>query len=96
MPPEELPVRLSSGRQILEKLDVLASELGLSRQELALGYLKARMPQAKLIIGVDTAQQIMVNVNAWRKDFPATFQMRVLETFDSVDEKILNPSMWSN
>lgn len=92
---EDLPSGLLSGRPVLEKLNALASEFGLMRQELALGYLKARMPQAKLIIGVDTAQQLMANVMAWRKDFPAMLQTLVPETFDAVDEKILNPSLWS-
>lgn len=91
---EDLPSRMSAGKHILEKIDALASEFGLTRQELALGYLKARMPQAKLIIGVDTAQQVMVNVKAWRSDSPATLKTRVIETFDQVDERILNPMLW--
>lgn len=96
MNPDDLPSGLSSGRPILEKLDALASEFGLSRQELALGYLKARMPLAKLIIGVDSAPQLLTNVMAWRKDIPPILQTLVSETFNSVDEKILNPSLWSS
>lgn len=91
---EDLPASMSSGRPVLEKINILSSELGLTRQELALGYLKARMPQAKLIIGVDTAHQVMANVMAWRNDFPEKHQTRVAETFDLVDEKILNPALW--
>lgn len=93
---EDLPSRLSSVRYILEKINALAIELGLTRQELALGYLKIRMPQAKLIIGVDTAQQVMANVMAWRNDPLAILWTRVTETFDQVDEKILNPSLWGH
>lgn len=96
MNPEEIPSGLSSGRPVLEKLNALASEFGLTQQELALGYLKAKMPQAKLIIGVDTVQQLMTNVMAWRKKIPAKLQTLVPEMFDAVDEKILNPSMWSS
>lgn len=91
---DDLPSGMSSGKQVLEKINALAPELGLTRQELALGYLKSRMPQAKLIVGVDTVQQLMVNVMAWKKDFPAILQKRVLEEFDQVDEKILNPMSW--
>ncbi len=93
---EELPSRMSSVKHILEKINALAAELGLTRHELALGYLKARMPQAKLIIGVDTVQQVMANVMAWRSDSPATLKARVIETFDQIDERILNPMLWSD
>ncbi len=91
---EDIPTGMPSRKQVIEKINALASELGLTRQELALGYLKTRMPHAKLIIGVDTAQQLMVNVMAWRSDAPAMLQSRVMETFDLVDEKILNPMLW--
>jgi aryl-alcohol dehydrogenase-like predicted oxidoreductase len=91
---EDIPSGISSAIPILGKINALASEFGLTRQELALGYLKTRMPEAKLIIGVDTTQQVMVNTTAWRKDYPAILQARVAETFDLVDEKILNPALW--
>ena len=91
---EDIPSRISSVKPVLEKINALASEFGLTRQELALGYLKTRMPEAKLIIGVDTVQQVLVNTMAWRKDSPAILQTRVTETFDLVDEKILNPVLW--
>lgn len=93
---EELPSRMSSVKHILEKINALAAEFGLTRQELALGYLKAKIPQAKLIIGVDTAQQVMANVMAWRGDFPERLKTRVIETFDQVDERILNPMLWGD
>ena len=91
---EEIPAAMSARRQVIEKINALASEFGLTRQELALGYLKERMPQAKLIIGVDTPSQVIENMVAWRNIPPAMLQARAMEMFGQVDERILNPSLW--
>lgn len=94
MSPDDLPTKLASARPILMKIDALASELGLTRQELALGYLKTRMPRAHVIFGVDAVHQVLANVLAWRRDAPAALDERVAQAFDRVDEKILNPTLW--
>jgi hypothetical protein len=62
---------------------------------LALGYLKEKVPEAKLIIGVDTPEQVMENVKCWERKPAANLIPLVSEYFDQVDEKIVNPMLWN-
>jgi aryl-alcohol dehydrogenase-like predicted oxidoreductase len=95
MDPENLSARMAFARQALRKVKSLSQELNLTRQELAIGYLKLRAPQAKLVIGAETPQQVVENVASWEKNPPEALMPLVLRNFDQLDEKLLNPSLWS-
>lgn len=94
MDPDDLPEYMSFARPLLYRIKSVADRLIVTRHELALGYLKAKVPEAKLVIGVDTPSQIKANVNYWMKTPLAGLVAMVEESFDHVDEKILNPSLW--
>jgi|WetSurMetagenome_2_1015567.scaffolds.fasta_scaffold00106_6 aryl-alcohol dehydrogenase-like predicted oxidoreductase len=94
MEPEDLPAHMSFAGETLDKITLLSRELNLTRHEMALGYLKEKFPEAKLVVGVDTPSQMMENVAGWIKKPADTIVLRVSECFDQVDEKILNPSLW--
>lgn len=94
MEPEDLPDYMSFAMPVLDKVKSLSHKLGLTKHELALGYLKERFPEAKLIIGVDTPEQVIENVTSWEKKPTANLVPLVSEYFDQLDEKILNPSLW--
>lgn len=96
MEQDKIPAQLSFASPTLRKVGSLANELGLTRQELALGYLKKTFPEAKLVIGVDTPDQLKNDIICWKRDFPPILSDLVREYFDDVDEKILNPFLWSN
>jgi len=95
MEPEGLPEQMSFAKLVLAKIKSLSHKLHLTRHELALGYLKAKLPEAKLIIGVDTPGQLIENIGCWKRKPAADLIPSVLEYFDHVDEKILNPTSWS-
>ena len=94
MDPDALPNHMLFARPVLEKVAILARELNVTRNELALGYLKARAPGAKLLIGAETPQQVKENLSAWGKEPPTGVVPLVLRYFDQVEEKILNPMLW--
>ena len=96
MEPEDLPERMSFARPVLNKIKFLAHKLNLTRHELALGYLKEKVPGAKLVIGVDTPGQLMKDVEYWERKPAANLISLVSECFDQLDEKILNPALWSH
>jgi aryl-alcohol dehydrogenase-like predicted oxidoreductase len=96
MEPEDLPNHMSFARPVLNKIKSLSHELNLTRHELALGYLKEKVPEAKLIVGVDTPEQLIENVECWERKPVANLISLVSEYFDHVDEKILNPTLWSS
>lgn len=91
---KKIPENMAFAKPILEKLETLSRNLGLTRQEIALGYLKSEMPNAKVIFGADAPTHVKENRVLWEgKPLPSLIS-RVKELFDVVDEKILNPSLW--
>ncbi len=94
MEPDDLPKYMLFARPLLERIKSFAERLNITRHELALGYVRAKAPDAKLVIGVDTPSQIKTNINHWMKTPVAGLVAMVEESFDHVDEKILNPSLW--
>jgi len=94
MNPREIPAKMAFARPVIEKLVSLSNDSGLSRQEMALGYIKSEMPNADIIFGAETPEQVRENVEAWKKKMPESLGNKVRALFANVDERILNPSLW--
>lgn len=94
MNPDEVPAQMAFARPVVEKIESLSNEYGLSRQELALGYIKSEMPNAHVIFGAETPAQVNENITAWQKEIPKLLCNRVRTIFADVDEQILSPSLW--
>ena len=92
--PEDSPVE--SIKPQLKKIPKLVKKFGLTRHELAIGYLRENVPWAKLIFGAETPDQVEENVKAYKKEvrFSTDLVMDVIETFPNVDENVLIPKMW--
>lgn len=93
---EEISRKMFFARHVIEKLESISRDLKLSRKELALGYIKSEMPNAKVVFGADTPLQVKENVTCWEGMLSPSSVDRVKSVFDYVDEKILNPTLWSN
>ena len=105
---KDSPVRIVKPELI--KVAMLAKDLKLTRRDLAISYLRAIAPEANLIFGAETPEQIEENVKSYHKlysdpvnkwsDFfsylagTGILVFKVRETFSNVDEKILIPKMW--
>lgn len=94
MDPEELPGHIAFARPVVERVRVLTQELGLSLPALALGYLRARVPGAKLIVGVETPEQVLLNAASAEAVLTQDQVAKVVEYFGEVDVKVLNPALW--
>jgi aryl-alcohol dehydrogenase-like predicted oxidoreductase len=92
---EQIPAPMAFARSIIEKLEELACDLRLTRQELALGYIKEAMPGVKVIIGVDHPSHIEDNCIFWEKKPPQSLIFRIRNLFEQIDEQIINPVLWS-
>jgi aryl-alcohol dehydrogenase-like predicted oxidoreductase len=91
---EEIAPEMAFARSVIEKLVSLSNDSGLSRQEIALGYIKSKMPKAYVIFGAEIPEQVRENVEAWKKKMPESLGNKVRALFANVDERILNPSLW--
>ncbi len=96
MDSKDIPDNMSFARPVIEKLESFSVDLNISRQELAMCYIKSEMPGAKVVFGTDTPGQVRENLACWGKELPSSFVPEAKKLFNNVDEKILNPSLWSN
>jgi len=94
MDPEEIPEKMYLARPVVEKIESLSDKFGISRQEMALGYVKSEMPNAHVIFGAETPSQVSENMTAWQKEMPKSLCNRIKTFFANVDENILNPVLW--
>ena len=91
--PENLPPNMEFMKFEIVRLRSMAVQFGLTRQELAINYLKTFFPEAKLIFGVETPEQVQGNVDVWKKPFSAEMDW-VQRIFFNVSDRILIPKLW--
>jgi aryl-alcohol dehydrogenase-like predicted oxidoreductase len=96
MDADKIPEKMSFAKPVIEELETISNELKLSRQELALGYVKSEMPNAKVVIGADTPLHVKESVVCWEGEISQPSVDNVKKIFNCVDEKVLNPTLWSN
>lgn len=94
MKPEEIPAKMAFARPIIEKFESLSNDLGLSRLEVAMGYIKSEMPNTYVIFGAETKNQVNENVNAWEGEMPESLNKEIKKCFMNVGEEVLNPVLW--
>ncbi len=91
---EELPRHMQFATPLLIKLDEFCRCSGLTRQGLALGYVREAYQDAKIIFGAESPAQVKENIIYWNESLPVDMVGRVREAFDNVEERILNPVFW--
>lgn len=94
LPSEEIPSKLERAKPVIEELESLCRSLKVTRQEMALRFVKSEMPNAKIVFGADSPQHVKKNVETWEKlnDAPPVDLSGKLM---NVDESILMPSLWA-
>ena len=92
---KELPEKMSFAKPTLERFHQLCKKLKLHPQELAMGYIKMAFPECQVIFGVECIVQLQHNLQCWLKnDYPKEMISSVKQTFQNVDEQIVNSSLW--
>jgi aryl-alcohol dehydrogenase-like predicted oxidoreductase len=93
--PETIPEKMNFALPILNSFKEISEKIGQSPREIALQYIKTRYPDASVIIGAETPQQIRENADAWSAGEIDNNWMKKLETdFACVEESIVDPSAW--
>lgn len=91
MPLNRLPLSMKHMSFYLERLEQMALDLNLSRQELVLSYAATRWPGASVLFGAESVQQVIDNLRVFLKK---TFVKIDENIFVNVPENILNPMFW--
>jgi aryl-alcohol dehydrogenase-like predicted oxidoreductase len=90
---DEIPASLKKVTGALSHLDELCKGYSITRQQLALTYLKQEFPEAKLVFGAETAKQVTGNIDCWQKK-NIVIPPEAWKQLEGLDQEILNPSLW--
>ena len=96
MDSNNMPPYMKFTAPVLKRLKAFTEETGLSRQDMALGYVNQAYPNEKIIVGVETPEQLEGNLKSWETRLSTELRERVLKAFDHVEERVLNPALWSH
>ncbi|VAW48818.1 hypothetical protein MNBD_GAMMA03-472 [hydrothermal vent metagenome] len=91
---ENIPEKMNFAKSILQEFKRFCQENNVSRQQLAIGYLRSHMPQAFLLFGAERVEQVQNNAKVLNLDILPDLYKEVERKFDHIDEKILNPLLW--
>lgn len=92
---QHIPEHLAAIKPVLEDLDELCAFYKISRHDIAIGYLKRRFPEAKIIFGAETVLQVMGNIKSWHAKIPNKLFVKIAQKFEGISENLLNPSCWT-
>jgi len=91
---EDMPEEMALVKPVLAKLDYLALQYRLSRQAIALIYLRDRFMRAKVIFGAEITEQVLQNTRCWQLEAPAGLLSELDSAFPDLSENVLNPAKW--
>jgi aryl-alcohol dehydrogenase-like predicted oxidoreductase len=94
MSPDGLPEHMSFVAPVLNRLVLFAKDVGLSINELCVGYIKNAFPHARVIFGAETQIQVRENLKCWNVIWPTEMNQMIQTEFKDVDQMVLNPTLW--
>jgi len=95
MEPGEVPPFLRErAAPILEKVDLVCKEAGVTRVQLALGFVKQQSAISRLVFGVRNLDQLREDISVFQRDPPVGIIGELRRQFAGVDSNIVMPSLW--
>lgn len=94
MDEQELPPYLEGAKPLLRQLDELCRKYGLTRVQLAIGFVKQHPAISHLVFGVDDLPQLQEFVSLFSGDIPAAAVEEARACFSSTDPSITIPTHW--
>lgn len=89
-----IPARLSFVRPWIQKLARVCEKYSVSREEVAIGYVRQRYPDARLVIGCNDVAQLMRNFSLMaRPALPRDLVSRI-GRLEIPPESLVNPALW--
>jgi aryl-alcohol dehydrogenase-like predicted oxidoreductase len=91
-----LPDAMSFAMEALLDWRALCGRYGMTSHRVALGYLRARVPDGITLIGCERPEQLQMNLAEWRAaDLPEELLAEV-DALPLPSERVLNPSLWKS
>ena len=89
-----IPARLSFVRPWIQKLAGLCDKYSLSREEVAIGYVRQRYPDARLVVGCDDVAQLVRNFSLIKRPALPQDLMSRIEGLEIPPDSVVNPTLW--
>lgn len=94
MKEEEVPSFLEKAKPIIRKIDKICKMYGLSRIELAMGFVKKQEEISHLVFGVDNIEQLREDIEVFQKDLSNDLIESIAHEFKDIETDIVMPSLW--
>ena len=94
MDTEDLPAGMDYVKPMIGAFNRLGEEVNMTKQEMALGYVKSKFPDASIVFGAETSEQVRANLSSWATEPSPAFLTRAGEEFEDTDEHIIDPTLW--
>lgn len=91
LPPSEIPESLAQARSFVEAIQQRARDIGVSISALALGFLRRQSQIDRIVIGVNTAEQLATNLQAYATPIEDD---QVFDGLGCEDLSVIDPSTW--
>lgn len=94
MKEEEIPPFLEKAKPIIRKIDKICKMYGLSRIELAIGFVKKQEEISHLVFGVDNIEQLREDIEVFQRDLSNDLIESIANEFRDIETDIVMPSLW--
>lgn len=95
MQPHQLPDNMRFATPYLTKFLSICNDFNLLPLHAAIGYVSAHPDINYVVFGVDNRVQLSEYIAVRSMDIPQKMREAFAEVFGEVDEKLVNPSLWS-
>lgn len=95
MDQNKLPQKLTPLKKYLTEIHQLTHETGYSMSDVALNYVTSQKNIDRVLIGVETVEQLKNNISSLQKQIPKS----LIDQINSINVKeteLLNPAFWNN
>lgn len=92
-----IPPHLQGVAPYLSQFEELLGQYHVDRVTALVSFVKQEKDIDYLVFGVDTKEQLLQDIEAWkRKEIPEGLMEKLKEAFSDVEKSIIFPSLWSN
>ena len=78
----------------MRAVETVCRETGLSRAQLAIGFVKRQRAIAHLVFGVRDLEQLEEDIRVFSEDLPTGVTEELEHSFADVEADIVMPSLW--
>ncbi|MBQ7595229.1 MAG: aldo/keto reductase [Clostridia bacterium] len=90
----EVPPFLAKAKPIVRRIGEISRDTGIDRVTLAMAYVKRENAISHLVFGVDSAEQIEFDIEAFEQKVPSEILEMIENEFCGIDADIVMPSLW--